>query len=118
MLLHVFRLEARAQRGIQGSHLAPLPGTLQALVYRPEALQNGKCKIVPPILFPHKIKLGEKWGGRKSCKKTHHRNDDQCREGVEGPKTGGPKARCAIQRSFMPFSEIGMWAFLLFLKLL
>lgn len=66
MLLHVFRLEARAQKGIQSTHLAPLPEILQALVYLPEALQNVKwTKILPPVLFPHKIKLGEKWRGRK-----------------------------------------------------
>lgn len=93
-------------------HLAPLPDTLQALVYPPEALQNVKwTKIFPLILFSHKIKLGEKWGGRKRCKKTHHRNDDQHREGVEGPKMGSPKARTAIQTSFMPFSEIRMSKF-------
>lgn len=83
-------------------------------MYPPAALQNVKwTKILPPIIFPHKIKLGEKGGGRKRCKKTHHRNYDQQREGVEGPK-----ARSAGQTSFMPFSEIGMWAILLFLKLL
>lgn len=88
-------------------------------MYPPEALQNVKwTKILPPILFPHKIKLGKKWGGRKRCKKTHHRNDNQHREGVDGPQMGGPTARSAIQRSFMPFSEIGMWAILLFLKVL
>lgn len=66
MLLHVFRLEARAQKGTQSTHLAPLPEILQALVYPPEALKYVKwTKILPPILFPHKIKLGEKWGGRK-----------------------------------------------------
>lgn len=50
--------------------------------------------------------------------KTYHRHDDQHTEGLKGPKMGGPKARSAIQTSFMPFSEIGMWAILLFLKLL
>lgn len=70
MLLHVFRLQARAQKGTQGTYLTPLPEILQALVYPPEALQNVKwTKILAPILFPHRIKLGEKWGGRKRCKR-------------------------------------------------
>lgn len=95
-----------------------MPEILQAFVYPTEALQNVKyTKIYPPTLFPQKIKLGEKWGETKRCKRTHKRNDDQQREGVQGPKTGGPKARSAIQTSFMPFSEIGMWAILLFLEL-